>query len=731
MDSPPSIEPSSESPTDRPIPHPPEDRKTRRIRYVFLFVMPFIMVSMMFATYVGTMHAPTVHGMQIAVVGSGAEADAVLAALASTPDDAVDPRVVATVAEARDLVSSRDVSGAIVVPSAGDVQATVLTASAAGPSQAMMVQQILVPVGVANAWEISTEDIAPLPAGDSSGTAVLFAAMGMMLAAYVPLSLMLMAVPHLLSLRRFLPVLAGWAALTSTIIWLILGPVVGAVDGHYLQFLGVGMLTVAATGMAQLVFTKVIGPMAVLIGMLLFVVLGMPASNLAYPIDSMPGFFSFLHAVLPLPAAGETLRSILYFDGQGAGVHLLTLAAWFVVALALALLKERSTGLAIPGGPVFVDADTPLPAMAGGPVRSKRVRYAAVASFPLSILVLVVGVMSFSMHKPTVHELPVAVVGATLDQADQLAAGLEGSMGTMLDVRAMATVDEATTAIHDGEVASAFVLPQEQGGDAMLYTSSAAGTSQQSVVRAVFQQVAGQQGMTLAETDVIALTEHDTMGSNSLYFGMSWIMAGFLLLSVLRGGAPEVTKLRQFLPLLGGWAIGMSVWLWFLFDILIGAVSGHAWAMIGFGALTIFAVSLFAALFTRTLGLVGVIPVMGVLMMAGVPASGGGLSLYMVPELFRSLNAFLPLPAAVEAVRSMVYFDGVGVGQNVLVIVIWAVAALLLNLLVDQWVTRRAGVSSASGDGTPGGRYPAVQTADDVIADELGTFDDLDRAATS
>lgn len=688
MDSPTSLEPTAESLAPAPAGRPPEDRKMRTIRYVFLFIMPFVMVSMMFASYVGTMHNPHPRNMPVAVVGTGAAAQSAVDALEAT-GGAVDARLVPTEGEARDLLAARDVAGAIMVPADGLGEATVLVAMAAGPSQSSTVQQILVPVAMENSWTVTTVDIAPLPAGDSSGTAVLFAAMGMMLAGYVPLSLMLMALPHLLAVRRFLPILAGWAAVTSSIIWLILGPVVGAVDGHYLQLLGVGMLAVMGVGITQLLFTKFMGPMAVLLGMALWVVLGMPSSNLALSVDVMPGFFSFLHGVLPLPAAGEALRSILYFDGQGVGRYLLTLALWVVVSLALCLVKERTSGQSLPGVPAEIDASTPLPALAGGPLRSMRVRYLAAAAFPMSILVLVVGVMSFSMHKPTVSDLPVAVVGSTIEQAEETAAGLEEAMGTMLDVQPMTSVEDATAAIRDWSVVAAFVLPQTADGDAVLYTSSAAGPSQQSVASAVFQQVAAGQQLTLVETDVVPLTDSDTMGSNSMYVGMAWIMAGFLMMSVLRGGAPELKRLRQFLPLLAGWAVGMSVWLWFLFDVIIGAVTGHAWEMIGFGAVTIFAVSLFAGLFTRTLGLAGIIPAMGVLMMAGVPSSGAGLSLYMVPEIFRQLNAYLPMPAAVEAVRSFVYFDGAGVGQNLLVIVIWGVSALLLHLVVDRGVARR------------------------------------------
>lgn len=195
------------------------------------------------------------------------------------------------------------------------------------------------------------EDVAPLADGDMSGTAVLFAGMGMMLAGYVPLSLMTMSLPYLLRLRRFLPLALGWSVLTSTVIWTILGPVVGAVDGHYLEFLGIGVLATGAVALTQLLFTKLVGPLAVLFGMLLWVVFGMPSSGLSLSIHTMPGFFQFLHGVLPLPAAGEALRSLLYFDGRGLGSHLLTLAVWALAALALCLLKERRSGHAIPAAP--------------------------------------------------------------------------------------------------------------------------------------------------------------------------------------------------------------------------------------------------------------------------------------------------------------------------------------------------------------------------------------------
>lgn len=682
------------------------DRKERIIRSVALFVMPFLMVTMMFATYMATMHSPHPRQMPVAVVGSGPQAQGVVDALNATPGEPVEARLVTSRDAAVELLRDREISGALQLPAAGSDRATIFTASAAGASGAATAQQLLAPVAVQQQWTATTEEVAALPDQDRAGIAVLFAAMGMMLAGYVPLSLLLMATPHLLRLRRFVPLVAGWSALTSTIVWLILGPVVGAVDGHYLTFLGVGMLATAAVGLAQLLFTKLMGPLAVLLGMLLFVVFGMPASNLALPVDTMPGFFQFLHGVLPLPAAGEALRSALYFDGRGIGVHLLTLAAWIVAAVALCLFKERG-GAPIPQAPQVDGPDTPLPALAGGPPRSKRFRYATVAAFPLSILVVVVGLMSFSMHKPEPHDIPVAVVAAVPEQAERAAAGLRAGLNGVADISVAASVDEARERILARDLVAAYVLPSTPGGEATLYSSSAAGSSQHTMVQTMFQQVAAGQRMPLAVTDVSPLSETDTMGSNSLYVGMSWIMSGFLMLAVLRGGAPHIRRLRQFLPILGGWAIGMSTWLWLLFDVIIGAVNGHALEMIGFGALTIFAVSLVTAVFTRTFGLAAIIPMMVVLMMAGVPASGGGLSVYMVPEFFRTLQGVLPLPAAVDTARSLVYFGGVGVGRNLAVVAVWAAVGLLLNVGVDRWLRRRERAGGGAGPqpvaGAPGG----------------------------
>ena len=668
-------------------PPPPETPKERTGRMVALFVMPFLIITMMFATYMSTMHGPHPRDLPVAVVGQGIEAERFATELEAGSDGALEVRVVPDVAAAESLVKSRDITGAIELPG-DDGVATIHQAMAAGASQAGVTVQALTPPALAQGWQVETADLAPLPAGDGSGTMVLFGAMALMLAGYVPLSGLLMGTPNLLRVRKFLPLALGWGLLTSTVTWLILGPGVGAVDGHFPLFLGVGTLAVMAVGVMQLLLTKVMGPFAVLLGMLLWVIFGMPSSGLAMSVHTMPEFFQFLHGILPLPAAGGALQSAVYFDGDGMWGHVLTLAAWLVGGLVLALLKERKAGDLIVGGPLYTAPDAPLPALSGGPIGTYRKRLAAVALFPLAIMVTVVTVMGFSMHQPEIRNLPVAVV-APAAQAEGFVAAVEDKLGSYVELSVVESTEGARDLIFDEDVVAAYVLPTGPDQSPTLLTASGAGLSQKNAAVQIFSPIAAESGSTLAVEDLAPLTKDDVNGSNSLYVGMAWIMSAFLFFAVMRGGAPDLTRTRQLLPRVAGWSVGISVWLWFLFDVLIGAVNGHPLPMIGLGAFTIFAIAWPSAILTRMFGLGALVPVMLVVMLAGVPASGGGLSLYMVPELFRPLAEVLPLPAAVDIARSLVYLDGTGIGANLLVIAIWGAVGLALNfLVVDRWVNR-------------------------------------------
>ncbi len=748
------------------------DRKKSIAAVIGSLVFAFIMVIMMTSTYLGTMHAPSPHDMPVAVIGSGSAAEGAVYALEKAENSPASIRIVDSVAQAEQLLHDREIAGAIALPANGsaDRVATVYTASAAGASQASVVKKILTPIALDAGLSVKDSDAAPLPANDSAGMSVLFMAMALMLAGYMPIGLMLTGAPELLTLRRFVPVWAGWSALMSTVVWFIAGPLIGSFSGHTAAILGIGWLTVFSIGLVQLFLSRILGAAAVLVGMLLVVVLGMPASNLAMSVHTMPGFFGFLHGFLPLAGSGEAFRSVLYFGGVGVAGFL-----WrFVIAAVLAVLvtagidlsrrKKKAKAAAAASGSLTTVADTSadtsadtvadtvadtaaenpvagdasashtaaaggapahaVPArkrmipLAGGKPRSTPVRYLMLAIFPFAMVTLMLGFMLSAMHSPTPSGMPIAVVSSNSEQAQQLADGLAQSTGDMFTITTMTDAATASDQVYRGELVGAFVLPNAENPTATLYTSGAAGTGQQMVVQQVAEQVAQQSGTALTQVEVAPLTDTDTNGAVSLYIAMGWVMAAFLGITVLVGGAPWQLRVRKQLPTLAAWSIFMSVTTWLIAGPIVGAYQGPVLPLIGIGALTVFALGLVTSAVARLMGMLSVIPIVTVFMFIGVPASGGGLSTYMEPGLFQTLHDVLPLPAALGAIRSIAYFDGLGLGSFLLTIGIWGVCGLLANLLITLVQNARSArmPRPVLGD-TLGGATMAPTEADTVVVD--------------
>ncbi|WP_280458668.1 ABC transporter permease [Nocardia carnea] len=663
---------------------PARAKKEKIGRVVGMFVFPFLMVSMMITGYLAAMHAPAPNDMPVAVAGAGAAEFAT--ALESGPGDAVDVRVVGSDTEARDLVFTREVTGAVTLPAGPDGTATVYTASAAGASQATSVGQILTAQVVAGELQHRAEDLAPLPAHDTAGLAVMFMTTALMLAGYMPLSLMLSSAPELLRLRRFVPLLAGWSALLAGLVWTVADPILGAVRGHTAEVLGISWLAVFAVGSVQLFLTRIFGPMAVLVGMLFLMVLGVPASNLGMSVYTLPSLYPILHSFLPAPATGEALRSALFFGGNGLGGHLLVLAAGAVIALLAtlgidAIKRRRNPDTAPPARTV----ESLLP----GPRPRTPVHYALLAFFPFAMVAMMMTTMLGAMYQPAPEEMPVAVVAPTPEMAGQVVQGLDRNMAGLFDLRGLTDSAEARELVRDRTVSAAYILPSAQTPHATLITNEAAGMSQQQVVQTVFGQVAAGQQMPLEIENVTALADTDTMGSVSMYLAMGWIMAGFLIIVVGSTAAPMVMGLRTLLPLLVGWALAMSAVVWVIAGPITGAVHGHFLPLLGVGAVAIFSTALFTTIFVRLLGMLAILPVIAVLMFLGVPASNGAMSIYMEPEMFRVLHDVLPMPAAVESVRSILYFDADIVGSHLTTFAVWGVISLVIVAAIDRLRPRK------------------------------------------
>ncbi|MYQ33892.1 ABC transporter permease [Streptomyces sp. SID4956] len=311
---------------------------------------------------------------------------------------------------------------------------------------------------------------------------------------------------------------------------------------------------------------------------------------------------------------------------------------------------------------------------------SNKVKYTVLGLFPLLLVTLFVGIFTYAMHEPAPRDLPVAVVGAGAEQSRGAAAELQKGAGDALDVRTASSVDAAKRLVADGEIAGAYVLPTAEGGDATLYVAGGGGSSLQQVTTQVFEGVAEEQHVGLQTEDLVPLPERDSMGTSSLYVTIGFTLAGFVFVIIAAAAAPELLRLRRLVPAAAGFAALIAVSVWLLTGPVIGAFEGHAAQVLGIGWLMTFSVSMVTALFARYLGPLAAVPAVLIFMFLGVPSSGGALAVHVEPPLFQFLHDVLPTPATLEAVRSVLYFDGQGVAGHLGVVALWGLAGIVLNL---------------------------------------------------
>lgn len=651
-------------------------------RTLAIFIMPLIIVGMMMTTYLGTMHSPSPNDMPIAVAGSPSVADSFADALMDADEDAVQVDVIDSALEARELVINREAVAAVVFD---DDTATLYSATAAGASQVTVVTSLLAPVILEEGFTVVAEDLVPLPDNDMSGLGAMFLATALVMAGYLPFSVLRSNSPELLKFRRIVPLLAGWAALVAALVWVVTGPILGVVTSeHYLAVAGIAWLGVFAISCVQLFITRLFGALGVIIGMALLMVLGMPSSNMSLSVYTMPAFFQFLHQILPMPAIGEAMRSVLYFNGAGLTGHLLVLAIGAVVGLLATVGYDARNGHKHPDG---VPTDLNIASLHGGPrPKNNFWRYLSLVLFPLAMVAMMVTVMLGAMHQPSPRDMPVAVVGTTVEQAEQAIAGLEENMDGLFEFTALSIddMDEAEALVQDRDLVAALILPSQDSPEFTLLANQAGSPSAYQVVDRVFTQIAQAQQLPINIDDATPLPDSDSQGVVTMYIAMGWILAGFMVVIVGANAAPATRPLRRMLPLTAVYSLFMSAVMWLIAAPITGAIEGHFWPLWCTGIVAIFAVAMFAMVFERLLGMFAIIPVVGIMMFLGVPSSNGAFSMYMAPEWFRTLHDFLPMPAAVEAARSILYFDGDVVAEHLQVLGLWGLISLALVFVIDS-----------------------------------------------
>ncbi len=230
-------------------------------------------------------------------------------------------------AAARRAIEDREVYGAIV---AGPQGLTVLTASAASPLVAQLLQQPFTGPAAESGPPVRVVDVVAADPQDPRGSALGASVFPLVLAGVlIGAVLFLLTRPGLVQAAA-LVVTAGLTGLTALGVaqgWL------GVLSGNWLVNAGVLGLTVTAIAATVAGLGALLGRAGLPLGAALMIFVGNPFSGVTSAPELLPKAAGVLGQLLPPGAGGTLLRGTAFFDGAGSSRPLFVLVGWVVLGL--------------------------------------------------------------------------------------------------------------------------------------------------------------------------------------------------------------------------------------------------------------------------------------------------------------------------------------------------------------------------------------------------------------
>jgi hypothetical protein len=312
----------------------------------------------------------------------------------------------------------------------------------------------------------------------------------------------------------------------------------------------------------------------------------------------------------------------------------------------------------------------------------------------LGIQLLFIASYVAAFHRPTPHRVPVEVA-APAGLAAPTAARLDRLPGHPLQAQVAPNAAAALGAVRNARADGALVVDPASGEDTVA-VASGGGAALSGAVEAVLGAVEAAGHRRFEVRDLVPLQPGDHAGLTGFYLVIGWIVGGYLvasLLGVAAGSRPATTR-RAIIRLLAiaPYAVVSGFGGALVVDQWIGALTGHFLALAGVGMLLVYAAAATTLAFQVLLGVVGIGVTVLVFVVAGNPSAGGAYQPDLLPGFFRAISGVLPNGAGVDAVRRIVYFAGLGVTADLLVISAWVVGgsavAIVASLRHDRAAAR-------------------------------------------
>jgi hypothetical protein len=282
------------------------------------------------------------------------------------------------------------------------------------------------------------------------------------------------------------------------------------------------------------------------------------------------------------------------------------------------------------------------------------------------------GFFTWAFHDPQPHAVPIAVVAPPAVQ-HQLRGGLDAHAPGAFDLRAYGTADKARDAVRRRDADGAFLAGR---AGAVVLVAGGAGVGSAQAVGKALTAAASAAGAPAQVRDVAPVSDNDSAGLMPFFFVLALTIPSLVMRIITHvtalstddwRGRDNLRREAQALLLFAVTSGLVAAAAFALFNILPGAF----WDLWLTGSLLAVAISGLIAALQR----LGGVPAMGlgiVLVIFALASSGGPLDQQFLPDGLRQLAPLQPVGAAIDAVRSAVYFDGARLDGPLLVLGIWA-----------------------------------------------------------
>lgn len=124
----------------------------------------------------------------------------------------------------------------------------------------------------------------------------------------------------------------------------IVGPVLGAITGHFMALWWLGAFLVFCAAAVTMAFQVLVGVLGVGITVILCVVLGNSSAGGAYSAPLLPPFWRVIGNSIPNGAGVEAFRRIVYFGSHGVGANLPVIAIYTITGVAITITGAFGVG---------------------------------------------------------------------------------------------------------------------------------------------------------------------------------------------------------------------------------------------------------------------------------------------------------------------------------------------------------------------------------------------------